>query len=143
MAVKYAWDFLVEMSAPENIYLGWVLLWIRDLDWGFWEGVVVKGWDFDSPGGCLLDLGTHLALGFAQGYFLDWGMDCILGWDEDCFWGYSQILDLGLDFHMDYNPVLIQILCSSIFQEMVHDHSQILHSVCVHLLDCSQWTDAF
>lgn len=70
-------------------------------------------------------------------------MDCILGWDEDCFWGYSQILDLGPDFHMDCNLVWIQILCSSIFQEMFHDHSQILYSVVVLLLDCSQLTDAF
>lgn len=66
---------------------------MKDLDWGFLEDAVVKGWDFDSLLGCLPDLGTHLALGLAQGYFLDWGKDYIQGWHEDCFWGYSQILD--------------------------------------------------
>lgn len=112
------------------------------MDLGFWEGAEIKGLDFDSLGDCLLDLGTHLALGLAQGYFLDWGTDCILGWDEDCFWGYSQILDLEPDYHKDYNPVLTQSLCPSIFQVMVLGHSQILHFVAV-LLGRGQSTDAF
>ncbi len=70
-------------------------------------------------------------------------MDCILGWGEDCFWGCSQILDLGLDFHMDCNPVWIQSLCSSIFQVMVLGHSQISQSVAVLHLDRGQMTDDF